>query len=265
MRFGIFPAVIMLFAATPAWAEGSAAAGPSADRSLGDTAALPEQAAARDHFERALTLYRAGKYHQAEAELQAALSSDPSGKDLVYNLALVQEKLGDFDGAIASLERFQGMEKDAAELERAAQTIERLKGARAELVPAASTPSLAPASAPCPVPHTRGKLDQWVLGTGGVAVASLLVGTIFGVRALALDPSGEATDSGTSFADLRSRASRAHTAAIVADIAFSASLVAGAAAATLYFGRYADAPAPREARLVLPAPRVTAAWLEVRY
>ncbi len=265
MRFGLFPAALVLLAVTPAWADGASASGPSADRSVSDASALPEQAAAREHFEHALSLYRTGKYHQAVAELQAALASDPSGKDLVYNLALVQEKLGDFDGAIASLERFQGMEKDPAELERATQTIERLKGARAELSSAPVPVVEAPAHAPCPVPRARGKLDQWVFGTGGAAVASLLVGTIFGVRALALDPRGESTGPGTSFSDLHDRASRAHTAAIVADIAFSTSLIAGAATAALYFGRYADAPAPREARLVLPVPRVTGAWLELRY
>ncbi len=265
MRFGVIPAAFVLLAAAPAWAEGAVATGPSGDRTVSETTQLPEQAAAREHFEHALTLYRAGKYHQAVAELESALASDPTGKDLVYNLALVQEKLGDFAGAIASLERFQGMEKDPAELDRTAQTIERLKGARAELAPvSAQAPLLAP-SAPCPLPRTRGKLDNWVLGTGGVAVVSLLVGTVFGVRALALDPRGDSTGPGTSFADLHDRASRAHTAAIVADVAFSASLLAGAAAATLYFGRYADAAPPREARLILPAPRVTAAWLEVRY
>jgi len=265
MRLGLFPAAFVLLTVAPAWAEGASTSGPGADRVVSEPTSPLEQAAAREHFEHALALYRSGKYHQAVAELQAALASDPSGKDLVYNLALVQEKLGDFDGAIASLERFQGMEKDPAELERAAQTIERLKGARAELVSPPVVAARSPAPPPCPLPRVRGKLDEWVLGTGGVAIASLLVGTVFGVRALALDPRGDSTGPGTSFSDLHDRASRAHSAAIIADIAFSTSLLAGAAAATLYFGRYADVPAPREARLILPAPRVTAAWLEVHY
>jgi len=263
MRLGLFPAAFVLLTVAPAWAEGASTSGPGADRVVSEPTSPLEQAAAREHFEHALALYRSGKYHQAVAELNAALASDPSGKDLVYNLALVQEKLGDFDGAIASLERFRGMEKDPAELERAAQAIERLKGARAELVVPASV--AAPQPAPCPLPRVRGRWDEWVVGTGGLAIASLLVGTVFGVRALALDPRGESTGPGTSFSDLHDRASRAHTAAIVADIAFSTSLLAGATAATLYFGRYADVPAPREARLLSPAPPVTAAWLEVRY
>ncbi|HEY4105445.1 MAG TPA: tetratricopeptide repeat protein [Polyangiaceae bacterium] len=261
MRFGVFPALFAVFVTVPAWADNAPTNSPSGERGVELSATQPEQAAAREHFQRALSLYHAGKYHGAVAELQAALDSDPSGKDLVYNLALVQEKLGDFAGAITSLERFRTMEKDPAELERAAQTIERLNGARAELE------SLGPRAAGTPAPGTarvRGRLDSWVLGAGGVAVASFLVGTVFGIRALSLDPSGESTGPNTSFASLQDRAHRAHTAAIIADVAFSTSIVAGAAAATLYFGRYADAP-QLQGRLPMPSPRVTAAWLELRY
>jgi hypothetical protein len=103
------------------------------------------------------------------------------------------------------------------------------------------------------------------MGTGGLALASLLVGTVFGVRALSLDPSGQSTSASTSFATLHDRAERAHTAAIIADIAFSTSLLAGAAATTLYFGRYADPLPPGKNALFLPSPRITAAWLEIRY
>jgi tetratricopeptide (TPR) repeat protein len=261
MRFGVFPAAFVLFVSANAWAEGVASSTPTGDRSVTDISAAPEQAAAHEHFEQALALYRAGKYHRAVEELDLALASDPSGKDLVYNLALVQEKLGDFGGAIASLQRFQGMEKDPAELERAAQTIERLQGARAEL--AAAGPRSESGAAPCPIRPARGRLDSWVIGTGGLAVASLLFGTVFGARALSLDPRGESTGPGTSFASLRDRANRAHTAAILADIAFSTSLLAGATAATLYFGRFADTPGSQA--IFQPRSRMSAAWLELRY
>jgi tetratricopeptide (TPR) repeat protein len=262
MRFGVFPAVFVMFVAAHASAEGVASDTPTGDRSVTDISAAPEQTAAHEHFEQALALYRAGKYRRAVEELDLALASDPTGKDLVYNLALVQEKLGDFDGAIASLQRFQGMEKDPAELERAAQTIERLQGARAEL--ATAGPRTESGAAPCPIRPARGRLDSWVIGTGGLAVASLLIGTVFGVRALSLDPRGESTGPDTSFASLRDRAVRAHTAAILADIAFSTSLLAGATAATLYFGRFADTPRGPQA-LFQPRPLVSAAWLELRY
>ena len=211
---------------------------PASPRVLTDGRAAPALAA--EHFERALAWYRAGKYGKAVEELRSALERDPGGKDLVFNLALVQEKLGDLTGAIASLERFQTMEKDPKELERASQTIERLKGAQAELlavVPreAASAPVY---TANCPPPRVRGKFDGWVIGSGSVALASLLVGAAFGVRALTLDADSEE--------------SRARDAAIVADVALATSLLAGAGSVTLYWGRFADSSAESA---TLPAAR----------
>jgi tetratricopeptide (TPR) repeat protein len=49
---------------------------------------------AREHFERALELYRAGRYAEALARLESAAELDPNGKDLFFNLSLVHEKLG---------------------------------------------------------------------------------------------------------------------------------------------------------------------------
>jgi tetratricopeptide (TPR) repeat protein len=215
---------------------------PAGPRVLTDGRASPAQAA--EHFERALSWYRAGKYQRAVDELHDALERDPAGKDLVFNLALVQEKQGDLAGAIASLRRFQTMERDPKELERASETIERLRGAQAELL---ATVSPAPASAvplpSCPTVHVRGKFDGWVIGTGSLALASLLVGAVFGVRALTLDAA--------------SQQSHSRDAAVVADAALAAGLLAGAGTVALYFGRFADPPEPAPppaARAVLDAP-----------
>jgi tetratricopeptide (TPR) repeat protein len=252
MRFSVFPAAIALLVAH-ASAQSAASAAPAGDRPPAEVARTPAEAAAHEHFERALVWYRSGKYRLAAQELDAALDRDPGGKDLVFNLALVQEKLGDLDGAIRSLQRFQELEKDPVELERAAQTIERLEGARVELL-AHAEPSAAP-PVPCPVPRYRGKFDVWVATTGGVAIVSLLVGSLFAVRALTLE--GDTTGSAQA---LQSRAGRARDAAIISDLAFSATLLAGAGSVALYFGRYAE---PRHDPV--PAPRVSAAWLVVRY
>jgi len=199
-----------------------------APRVLTDGRAAPAQAA--EHFERALAWYRAGKYRRASEELKAALERDPAGKDLMFNLALVQEKLGDLAGAIDSLERFQALEKDPKELERAAQTIGRLRGAREELLaaPAPPPPIVSNALPDCAPERVRGKLDGWVVGTGSFALASLLVGTVFGVRALTLDAETEG--------------SRARDAAIVADVALATGLLVGAGSVTLYWGRFAEPP-----------------------
>lgn len=256
MHFSVFPAAVVLLVAANAGAQSPPAAGPAGDRTPVEIARTPAEAAAHEHFERALVWYRSGKYRLAIQELEAALDRDPAGKDLVFNLALVQEKLGDMDGAIRSLQRFQELEKDPVELERAAQTIERLEGARVELL-AHAEPS-APPPMPCPVLRHRGRFDAWVLASGSLAIASLLVGSVFAVRALTLD--GETTGSAEA---LQSRAGRARDAAIVADLAFSATLAAGAGSAALYFGRYAD-PQARDS-IPFPAPRVSAAWLVLRY
>ncbi len=260
--------MIVLLIAAPAEAQSAAPVAPAglapaslapaapvspapAPRVLTDGSTSPAQAA--EHFERALAWYRTGKYGRAVEELEAALERDPGGKDLLFNLALVQEKLGDLAGAIASLRRFQSLEKDPKELERASQTIERLKGAQAELLlalPHTPAPALAPA--PCPAPRVRGKFDGWVIGTGSLALASLLVGTAFGVRVLTLDSATEQ--------------SRARDAAIVADIALATGLLAGAGSVALYFGRFADAPAERAAPPQARAlPRASMARLEFRY
>ena len=258
MRFGVFQALIVLIFASRAEAQGTppaagtgppTASPPHVDRVLTDGSPFPDRAA--EHFERALAWYRAGKYRRAVDELDAALERDPGGKDLVFNLALVQEKLGDLSGAIASLERFQSMEKDPKELERASQTIERLQGARAELI--AGRPAFAPASddaEPCPEPHLRGKFDGWVIGTGSLALASLVVGSVFAVRALSFDAAKEP--------------SRGRDAAIVADVALSTSLLAGAGSLALYFGRFADASSQTVAS-PLALPRISSARVEFRY
>ena len=256
MRFSVFPATVVLLLAAHASAQGAAPATPTGDRTLTDGARGPGEGAAHEHFERALSWYRAGKYRLAVQELDAALERDPGGKDLVFNLALVQEKLGDIDGAIRSLQRFQALEKDPAELERAAQTIERLEGARVELL-AQAEPSPPPA-VPCPAPRHRGRFDGWVAATGGLAIASFLVGSVFAVRALTLG-----SDSTGPLPALQSRAGQAHDAALVADLAFATTLFAGTGSMALYFGRYAE-PA-QHALLPLRAPQVSAAWLVFHY
>lgn len=246
MRFGLFPALIVLLTVGRAQAEGATASTPRTDRALSDGGSATEQSAvAHEHFERALTWYRAGKYQRAIEELDAALERDPGGKDLVFNLALVQEKLGDLPGAIRSLEHFQSMEKDPVELDRATQTIQRLQGAAVELAnQAQSAPSEAPA--PCPKVRARGKLDAWVIGTGSVAAASFVLGVVFGARAIALDSP--------------SNRSQARDSALIADLAMASSVLLGAGSVALYFGRYADTP-PERAPLPVARPRISAAGL----
>lgn len=186
---------------------------------------------ARPHFERALELYRGGRYADALPELEEAARLDPQGKDLFFNLALVHEKLGQLPDAISALERFRELETDAAERERARLTIERLRGAEqaARSSEPSPTPCVAPAAAPAPVaappaPAPRGLL----IGAASVAVVSALVGTIFGVKALSEDVSDTPTSQALPVGALRERGRRAERDALVADVAFSLALASSA-------------------------------------
>jgi hypothetical protein len=104
--------------------------------------------------------------------------------------------------------------------------------------------------------RVRGKFDAWVAGAGGLSAASLLVGVIFAVRSLTLAPSGDVS------APQASRARRAHSSSVIADLALSTSLLTGIGATALYFGRFRDL-GPEQRVLALPG--VSAAWLEIRY
>ena len=231
-------------AATPADTSASKVPAPPGAAPAPNSEALEE---ARRHFDVALECYSQGRYRDAIAELEAARRLDPAGKDLVYNLALVHEKLGELEQALDYLRRFLEMETDPEERARAEATITRLEGALGEgyAVAPEAPPSapLAPVPAPLPAP---GRLDAWVWGSGAVAISALIVGAVLGVRALAQRPGpDEGTGGSRSVDDVRSDAQQAHRSAVAADVAFGVAAVSGAAATLLYFGR-SPLPAPAE-------------------
>jgi tetratricopeptide (TPR) repeat protein len=198
---------------------------------------------AEPHFEIALVHYRAGKYRSAIIELEKAYGLDPTGKDLVFNLAMVYEKLGELDNAIHYLERYVALEPDPGEVEKAKDAIERLRGARAELAEGAG-PRVVDRPCPPSAPPPRsepGRFDEWVAVTGGVAVTSLLVGAVFGLKALNTQPGGDdATGPDETREELRARANNARSLARIADVAFGVAIASGSAAAILYFGRSSE-------------------------
>ncbi|MCA9631647.1 MAG: tetratricopeptide repeat protein [Myxococcales bacterium] len=204
---------------------------------------------AQEHFQAALTAYREGKYERAVEELEEALRLDPSGKDLVYNLGLVHEKLGNLDKALFYFRRYLEMESDPAERQRAEVIVQRLAGAQERALRAGSGGEDAPEgpggssdSTGPPGDGRVGKLDVWVYGTAGLSLAALTVGVIFGVRALLKHPGGSPTTGpGVSAGDLQDDAASAHDMALIADVSFGVALLSGAAASLLYFGRSAEA------------------------
>jgi tetratricopeptide (TPR) repeat protein len=195
------------------------------------------ETAARQHFDRALELYRAGKYRSARDELKAAAELDPNGKDLFFNLALVEEKLGDLPAAIAALQRFRSLEEDARERARAGVTIERLRGAQA-------ASSGAAASAPCPEPKPVRGPDPVLIGSASLGAVSLVVAAVFGVKALSDDVADERTSTSLPVAKLRERARRAEREALVADVALALAAASAGTFVCVWLLSPGD-PAPR--------------------
>jgi tetratricopeptide (TPR) repeat protein len=182
------------------------------------------QAGAHKHFDRALELYRAGRYAAALSELEQAAERDPNGKDLFFNLALVHEKLGQLPEAIVALERFRELETDRAERERARLSIERLRGA---LQTGESQPAPLAGAAPCPrtTPEAspRREPNPVLIATASVAVVSFVVGSVFGIKALSDDVRHAQTSDALPIDVLRERARRSEREALIADVALALS------------------------------------------
>ncbi len=141
----------------------SASAGAGRDASAEDSAA-PNVIAARRHYDKARADYEQGAYREAIAELDAAHALDPNAKDLVFNLGVVHEKLGDIEDALQWFRLYATMNLTPQEADRAEAYVRRLEGAKKEIeqpkasrstaTPEAGAPS-APPRRPPPRP-TRG-------------------------------------------------------------------------------------------------------------
>ncbi len=201
-------------------------------------------AEAQRHFAKARELYGQGNYRDARLELLEAKRLDPTSKELVFNLGIVDEKLALFDEA---LEQFRGYREMAdvtdAEKSRADAIILRLEGAKKQLEDQKKNEPPAIVEPPPPKetpqgPPPRGRVDGATLGAAGVGLVGLAVGAIFGFKALAERPgAGFTTGRDGSYADLVAKSDAAHTSAVVSDVGFAVGIVGVAAAAVLYFAR----------------------------
>ena len=209
------------------------------------------EAGARQHFDRALELYRSGHYAEALDELEQAAKLDPNGKDLFFNLALVHEKLGQLPEAIAALARFRELEDDAAERERARLSIERLRGAQqaAVVLPPPSATCTEQNPVPAPLPPEKAP-SAVLIGAASLAVVSFVVGAVFGAKALSDDVNGARTSASLSVTQLHEREQRAEREALVADIAFALGTASTATFAGVWLLSPSD-PAKRAAGLTL--------------
>jgi tetratricopeptide (TPR) repeat protein len=131
------------------------------------------------HYQRAQELYEEGRYQEAAAELEEARTLDPDAPELLYNLALVYERLNEFDRAIGHLEHYLTFDLAPDERVRIERMMSRLQGAR-EHMPEQPEPETRTRVRV----HRYGLADAWfwgILGTG-LALGATAVGT--GVAAL---------------------------------------------------------------------------------
>ena len=223
-------------------------------------------AAARRHFERAKAYYGQGGYREAIGELEAAHTLDPTAKDLVFNLGVVHEKLGDIEDALTWFKLYTTMSLTPPERDRADAYVKRLEGAKKELEDkqaaaaaagnhGTTTPPPPPPSAPRERPRP-GRIDALTIGAASVTVAALGFGIVMGVKAEEdRPPSPFITGRNGTYADLADRQANAHQEAVMADIGFAVSAAAAAATAALFFAR------PRVTATVTGSTTVSAAPL----
>jgi tetratricopeptide (TPR) repeat protein len=245
----------------------------------GSSGAAPLDATeAREHFKRARELYQQGAYREAIAELERARTLDPHAKDLIFNLAVVHEKLADIDDALKYFRLYETMGLTDQERERAEAYLRRLEGAKKELDASANqelqarkereppttpltsqTQTAEPLPPPRETPPGRGRVDAATISAATLTLLSLGFGTFMGIKAKSDQPAaGFVTGPDGSYAHLQDLAMSAHREAIYADVGFGVTVLAGAATLYLYFGRTSapDAAAPGKPAKV---PLVTAA------
>lgn len=222
-------------------------------------------------FSEAKDLYKRGQYRAAVSKLEEARKLDPAAKELVYNLALVHEKLSEVDKAISFFELYLTLEKDEEERSRVRAIVKRLEGARSDLekkraAEAAASASAAPPPPPAPPPaepeQKRGKLDGWVYGAGGLSAVALLSGAYFGVKALSTNPGSPKTSRDKSIKELQQDTDATKVNAANADVSLAIAIVAGSAAVGLYYFRKTEVPTTA---VVVPLRGGAAAALEGRF
>jgi hypothetical protein len=228
---------------------GASAASAASSEARADEPSAANVAAARRHFERARDYYSHGSYREAIDELESAHALDPTAKDLVFNLGLVEERLSEIDAALKWFRLYTTLSLTAPERERADAYIRRLEGAKRELEDKQQAPLPPPGAQPPPirtvlptapdVEHApMGRIDAFTIGAATTAVTGLAFGVVLAALAQRdKPPSQYVTGRNGSYSDMLDEQSKAHREAVIADIGFSVAGAAAVATAVLFFGR----------------------------
>jgi tetratricopeptide (TPR) repeat protein len=216
-----------------------------------ETPKSPNQIKAEAHYKRARELYQLGRYREAIAQLEAALKLDPKGAELLYNLGLVHEKLGDAEEAIEAYRRYLkvlGPHADPEEKKKIEGAIRRLEGAKSDLK----------AREAKKLEHRFTPLSAGLLVTSGIALGASVV---FGIAALGDDKKAKqylVTES-NGLGGRQDLVSSSKRDAWLTDVFGGLALVAGGTALALYFtssvprqDNPSDTPVARASLRVLP-------------
>ncbi len=224
----------------------------------------PNQKKAEAHYKRARELYQLGRYREAIAQLDAALKLDPSGAELLYNLGLIHEKLGDADEAIDAYKRYLkvlGPDADPEEVAKINGTIKRLEGAKTELR----------AREAKKMEHRFTPVSAGLLV--GAGVAALATG-VFGIAALKHDAEarGYVVRDGNGLDQRQAIVDRAGSEATMANVFGAITVLAAAGGVTLYFlsefpkkDDPTEVPRAKAALKVTPLPRGGSLGLEFAF
>ena len=202
------------------------------------------QADAVAHYQRGREHYLAGRYHEALTELKAALALDPKSPNLVYNVARVNEDLGNLDDAISSYQRYLELlpPNQHSERDKTEKTLRRLEGAKEEVAAqrsAADLKGFGPNTTPPPAAPTYGRTDPlfWTAAVGGTVL--IVAGGVTGLLALQRqhDVSRFVVGPGGTFAQRKSLVSQTKHLALASDLCFATAGAALIGAALRYFLR----------------------------
>ena len=198
----------------------------------------PNKAHAADLFKKSADAYLRGEFAQAIALLDEAYALDPQPV-LLYNKARAHEGLGHIDEAISLYERYLTEEPsspDRGAIEQRLVTLRRQRDEKTNLVKertaveqdraAVERERAAVAAEPPPEPPRKRSVAPYVvMGAGGVG---LVVGTVFGFKALSRKSSATDEPTQQKAIDLRDSGK---TFATVSNVSFvvGAVLVAGGA------------------------------------
>lgn len=199
-------------------------------------------------YEQGRAAYREGRYEEAIGLLKAAHERDPESPTLIFNVAKVNELLGNLDEAIDYYERYlEALPAGDSEERRTTQeTLRRLRGAKethgARPQPTAPNSQASTPTAEGPEGPEMGRADTLFWLTGGAGAVLVLGGAVVGALALEKQSTADNFVLGRdgSATEWRTTRDRADQLALGADVLLVAGAAALGGAALLYFLREAE-------------------------